>query len=80
MLKKRIAVALFTQVHNLFIESTLLESPEKACNRVSTTSTVVFEKMEKNSFQLIINYDVMRDSKEVKFVEVGKSGTGFRFS
>ena len=26
--------------------------------------------------QLIVNYDVMLDVKEVKFVEVGKSGTG----
>ena len=30
--------------------------------------------------QLIVNYDVMWDAKEVKIVAFGKSGTGFRFS
>ena len=33
-------------------------------------------KLRTQFFQLIVNYDIVRDAKEVKFVEVGKSSTG----
>ena len=40
----------------------------------------VFERMKKHILQLIVNYDVKRGAKEVKFSEVGKSGISFRLS
>ena len=46
----------------------------------SNKEEVVFDKMKKHTLQLIVNYDVMRDAKEVKFAKVGKSVTRFRLN
>ena len=54
----------------------MLKSPQKAFNHVSTIKYFL-NKLRKQILQLIGNYSVLWHCKEVKSVEIDKSGSGF---
>ena len=61
----------------IFIGSALLISPKKAFLCVPTVS--IFWENEKQIVLSTVNYDVILLPNKIAFVEVGKSGAGFRF-
>ena len=62
-----------------FMDRILLRSVKKAFHLVWTIKYFL-SKLRKQVLLSIINYDFMCHPKDMKFVEVGKLGIGFRLS